>query len=118
MHVFSSHWCGTALSSVTCLLSWDLVHAAQQSSVEAGKDLQLASRAGQAAEALNGLGQSTHVDRAHPTTLARMPSQCETTGQDLREWAKWLGRRTSQVIGHPCMKLCASRDVVALASRK
>ena len=38
-----------ALSSVACLLSWGLVHAAQYCSVEAGKDLQLASGAGQAA---------------------------------------------------------------------
>ena len=33
------HWCGIALSSVACLLSWGLVHAAQYCSAEAGKDL-------------------------------------------------------------------------------
>ena len=49
-------------------------------------------------EALKGLGQSTHVGRAHPTTLARMPSQCETTGQDLRGVGS-----TSQVMGQACM---------------
>ena len=55
-------------------------------------------------EALTELSQSTHVGRTHPTTLARMPSQSETTGQDLRgvDGWKWLGRRTSQVMG-PCM---------------
>ena len=56
-------------------------------------------------EALTGSSQSTHVGRAHPTTLARMPSQGETTGQDLRGvggW-EWLGRRTSQVMGQACM---------------
>ena len=43
------HWCGIALCSVACLRSWGLVHAAQLCYGEAGKDLQLASRAGQAA---------------------------------------------------------------------
>ena len=57
-------------------------------------------------EALKGLGQSTHVGRAHPTTLPRMPSQCETTGQDLRGVGRMAGKAHQSGYGtgvHGCL---------------
>ena len=49
-------------------------------------------------EALKGLGQGTHERRAHPTTLARMPSQCETTGQDLHGVGGVAGKAKQPVV--------------------
>ena len=69
-------------------------------------------------EALKGLGQSTHLGRAHPTTLARMPSQCETTGQDLRGVGRVAQKAHQSGYGtgvHGCLA-CPTSQLKDLAS--